>query len=352
MGRMGPIRPIRPILRPHGDGMGDLPLYALIFTVTAALAFLGLAALTAFQRNEDEADVEPAPRLFGALTPAIGALLPTTAEGRESIRKDLLRAGYFEPVALDNFLALRSLTTYVPLLAGLIGAVLTSGYVAIAFFITGIVGGLLGWAIPRLVLKSEASQHSEAIRRGLPMLMDTLGLTLSTGASLPAGLARSGEAIRRGNPELSQEVRVVVAHSEMRSLSHALDRWKDRQPLPELGSFVYLLGQSDRLGSDITRGLWELSSSLQVNGRQRAEAAANRANFYMIFPTVLCLLVAAGLILAGPGIVRLMDTKREAEAFIQQAKDSEALIRKEVDLRPKSAAPAASQPDQPGTPTE
>jgi tight adherence protein C len=325
--------------------MEVLPAYALIFTVTAALAFLGLATLTVVHRDDDETVLEPSPRIFGPLTPIIAGFLPTTAAGREAVRRDLLRAGFFEPVALVNFLAIRSLCTYLPLITCLIAAILIEGRLAFAFFIAGVVLGLLGYALPRLMLTSLANQRTEEIRRGLPMLMDTLGLTLSTGASLPAGLSRSGEAIRRGNPELSHEVRVVVAHSRMRSLSHALDRWKDRQPLPELGSFVYLLSQSDRLGTDITRGLWELSSSLQVNSRQRAEAAANRANFYMIFPTVLCLLVAAGLILAGPGIVRLIDAKRETDAFIQQAKDSESIINQEVPLnRGGGATPAPAPP--------
>ena len=254
--------------------MNDLALYVLFFTVTAALAFLGLSALTVFRRDEDDTEEEPAPRVFGPLTPIIAGFLPVSAAARLAIQKDLLRAGFFEPVAFVNFLAIRSIATYFPLLTCLIFAVLVPVPLATVFFVTGIVLGLLGYAIPRLILSSMANQRSEAIRRGLPMLMDTLGLTLSTGASLPAGLSRSGEAIQRGNPELSREVRVVVAHGRMRSLGHALDRWKDRQPIPELGSFVYLLGQSDRLGTDITRGLWELSSSLQVNSSAGARSVS------------------------------------------------------------------------------
>ncbi|MFO0803997.1 MAG: type II secretion system F family protein [Gemmataceae bacterium] len=325
--------------------MNEIALYALFFTVTAALAFLGLSALTVFQRDADETAIEPAPRVFGPLTPVIAGFLPVSADARLAIQKDLLRAGFFEPVALVNFLALRSVATYFPLLTCFIFAAVVPVPLATVFFISGIVLGLLGFAVPRLMLGSMANQRSEQIRRGLPMLMDTLGLTLSTGASLPAGLARSGEAIQRGNPELSREVRVVVAHGRMRSLGHALDRWKDRQPLPELGSFVYLLGQSDRLGTDITRGLWELSSSLQVNGRQRAEAAANRANFYMIFPTVLCLLTAAGLILAGPGIVRLIDAKRDTDEILRKAREQEDLIKQEPQVQPpRQAAPSEPAP--------
>src|SRR5581483_305655 len=188
---------------------------------TAAAVFLALATITLFRR-EEEPGVEPVPRIFGPLTPVIAGLLPSTEAGRESIRRDLLRAGYFEPVALINFLAIRSVMTYLPLVAGEIGAVLTDGQVSLAFFVTGLVGGILGWALPRVLLSLQADRRTEEIRRGLPMLMDTLGLTLSTGASLPAALAASGEAVRRGYPELSREVRLVLAHAQLRSLSHAL----------------------------------------------------------------------------------------------------------------------------------
>src|SRR5437879_4105821 len=175
------------------------PILALIFTATAAVAFLALAAVSLFRRDDDDPEsLDPVPRLFGPLTPLIAGFLPSTRGGREAVRKDLVRAGYFEPVAVVNFLAIRSLLTYLPLIGGEVGAVLTEGKIAVAFFATGAVFGLLGYAIPRILLGVRAASRTEEIRRGLPLLMDTLGLTLSTGASLPEALASSGEAIRRG----------------------------------------------------------------------------------------------------------------------------------------------------------
>jgi tight adherence protein C len=257
----------------------------------------------------------------------VAGLLPQSVDGRNALRKALLRAGYFEPVAPVNFQAMRSVMTYFPIFVGEVGAVFTESYISVAFFVSGLVVGLLGYLVPRVILSIQAERRTEQVRRGLPMLMDTMGLTLSTGASLSAAFASSGQAIRRGHPELAREVSVVASHAPMRSLSHSLEQWKDRQPLPELGSFVFLISQADRFGTDITRGLWELSASLQTNARQRAEAAANKANFYMIFPTVLCLLIAAGLILAGPGVVQLVDSNRQVEQILQEAKEQERLIK-------------------------
>lgn len=324
---------------------GDWPVYALVFTATAAVVLLLLSAFTMFG-GDDGLSEEPAPRVFGPFTPIVAGLLPTTAAGRDAIRKSLMRAGHYEPVALVNFQAIRSVITYLPLLTGEVAAVFSDGPISVALFLVGLGAGALGFLVPRIVLALKADRRTELIRRGLPMLMDTMGLTLSTGASLPAALASSGEAIRRGHPELAHEVRVVSAHAPMRSLSHALGQWKDRQPVPELGSFVFLLGQADRLGTDITKGLWELSASLQVNARQRAEASANKANFYMVFPTVSCLLIAAGIMLAGPGVVQLVESNRQVEGILQQAEEQEKILRAENEKRNREMQDAVDQ--QPG----
>ena len=308
--------------------MDELPVLALIFTVTTMVAFVALLTITLFRRDEYLGD-EPTSRVFGPFTSLIAGVLPASRSGRTKIAKDLLRAGFFEPVAEVNFTAIRSLMTYIPLIVGEVGAILTDGNLAILFFLVGVLGGLFGYTIPRIILSFAADGRTEQIRRGLPMLMDTLGLTLSTGASLSGALAASGEAIRRGYGVLSHEVRVVCAQARLRSLSHALDAWKDRQPLPELGSLVFLLGQADRFGTDITRGLWELSGSLQISARQRAEAAANRANFYMTFPTVLCLLVAAAIVLAGPGIAQVILLNEATKGYLQRAKDLQEQLKRE-----------------------
>lgn len=320
---------------------------AFVTTVVTLLVVLGVFVLA--ERQEPDPD-RPAPRVFGLLTPLIADLLPSTATGRDALRRDLLRAGFFEPVALENFRAVRTLLTYIPLLGGLVPAAILEGPVTLAFGTVGLVGGLLGFALPRVVLSLLAAQREERVRRGLPMLMDTLGLQLSTGANLPQALASAGRSIRRGYPDLSREVAVVIAQGRLRSLAHALEAWKDRMPIPELGSLVYLLAQADRQGTDVTRGLWELSSSLQVNARQRAEAAANRTNFYMLFPTVLCLLLAAGLVLAGPGLVRIIETNRTVERYLQEAREKEALIRQgqEGFLLPRQ--PGEAPPPAPSSP--
>ncbi len=274
-------------------------------------------------RRPDRGEVGPEPvgPLFGPFTRPLAALLPVGADNREEARKRLLLAGHYRPTALDDFLALRAVLTLTPPLVCWGAALFVGGTAVLAFFLLGLVLGVLGFALTGLIVQAQGNSRAERVRRGLPTFMDTLALVLSTGMSLPRGMRRSADAIERGYPDLSQEVRLVTAQAELRSMADALDAWRRRIPVPELGSLVFLLGQADRQGTDITRGLWELSDSFRTASRQRAEAAANRANFVMLFPTVFCLLMAAGIVLAGPPLVQVREGLEETQRVIREARE-------------------------------
>ncbi|MGL4420395.1 MAG: type II secretion system F family protein [Gemmataceae bacterium] len=315
--------------------MTETTILLLIFGITSLFA---LAVFSLLQRGQDtDTDSEePARRMFGPLTPAIGGMVPSSQEGRESVQNDLWLAGYYQPAAIVNFYALRAVLVVLPLALGL-GAVLVSDTPKMALTLGSIAFGaaVLGYAMPRIMLGREAKTRAERLRRGVPMFMDTLGLCLSTGSGLLESFRRSGDAIQRGYPDLSQDIRIVHRQSQLRSMEHALDQWRRRTPLPEVGSLCFLLSQSERLGTDVTKGLWELSSSYRVNARQSAEAAANRTNFYLLFPTVLCLLMAAGIILVGPGIVKMYEESQRIAEEVDKVEKSKNDINSIFEKQPK-----------------
>jgi tight adherence protein C len=299
-----------------------LVVFALVFAVT----FLLLVLLR--PTDDDPNSLEPARRWFGFLTPSIANMVPASEEVRKEVQLDLYMAGYTQPQMPDNFFALRSVTTLGPIFTGLLIALFGPDWALLPGVIGGIVLGVLGFAVPRVLLQSEAKSRAERLRQGLPVLMDTLSMCLSTGNSLSDSFQRSGESLRRGYPDLHHEIKVVNKQAELRSLEHALLQWKDRIPLPELSSLVFLLAQGDKLGTDVTRGLLELSSSYRVNSRQAADTAANRVSLWMLFPTVLCLLVSGVILIAGPGIlagvkqgVKISDTLKNAEKKAEQIRE-------------------------------
>src|SRR5688572_18268454 len=89
--------------------------------IVFATVFTALALTALFRRAEDDPlTEEPARRMFGPLTPAVAGMVPATRAGRQELQQELWLAGYYQPAAVDNFLATRSLLTVLPFLAGLI----------------------------------------------------------------------------------------------------------------------------------------------------------------------------------------------------------------------------------------
>lgn len=326
---------------------------ALVFAATS-FSMLVLLALVRPRETEVLSD-EPASRWFGFLTPGFAGMIPATDSSRHDIQQELYLAGYYQPAALDNFLSMRNLLTVLPLLGGLFAAWQGPDEWFVAALATGLTLSVLGYAVPRVMLKSEGKARADRLRAGMPVLMDTMALCLSSGGALKDSLCRAGDSIRRGYPDLAHEVKVVCRHAELRSLEHALTQWKSRIPLPELATLVYLVAQGDRLGTDITGGLWELSASYRVTARQAAETAANKISFQMLFPTVFCLLGAAMIIMVGPGLLQAVNEGgkiREAidEAGVrgkQAAQESQDRLN---ELQGKAAMPTPVRPvgsDQP-----
>src|SRR5262249_19694684 len=88
--------------------------------------------------------------------------------------------------------------------------------------------------------------------------------------------------------------------TEIGNLDLAMMQFANRTNIPEVRTLALVLSQSERLGSDISTTLLEFSSNFRNTMRQRAESQANRANFWMLFPTVICLWIPSLVILFFP----------------------------------------------------
>ena len=110
--------------------------------------------------------------------------------------------------------------------------------------------------------------------------------------------------MRHSHPALAEELEIVRQQSVLSSLEHTLAQLAERVAVPEVRNLALLLIQSERLGADASTALLEFSNNQRVNLRQSAEATANRASFWMLFPSVCCLWVAAAIVLIGPMVAR------------------------------------------------
>src|SRR5207244_4306325 len=152
----------------------------------------------------------------------------------------------------------------------------------------------------RLYIQMRGRRRAAQIERGLPTAVDLLVLALTAGLNLYTALQRVAAELRSSFPALAEELDITRRQAALRSLDHSLNQLADRVRLPEVRNLAIIMGQSERMGSDTTPVLLETSNTLRTSLRQRAETQANRTSLWMLFPTVACFLVAAGLVLVGP----------------------------------------------------
>ncbi len=251
--------------------------------------------------DDDNPFAEPEEKLvLGDLTAAFAGQSPLTDGKSKAISQELREAGFYSPSALMEYSAIRGFLILLPLFIAGAATMFLDGTAMVNVGIAGIAFALLGYAIPRVYLGYLARQRQRRIERGLPMAVDLLSLGLTGGQNIFNSLTRVAKEMRITNEVLADELRIVREQTEIGNLELAMMQFANRTNIPEVRTLALVLSQSERLGTDIAQTLMEFSTNYRTTMRQRAESQANRASFWMIFPTVLCLWIPSLVILVGP----------------------------------------------------
>jgi tight adherence protein C len=265
------------------------------------------AGTTRARSTVDTASLHPEGRLFGPVTPVLAALLPETESKKRMMQRELVNAGYYAPGAWQNLAAVRYLGIMLPIV--LFGAmfVLLPRTWELPVLLLGVMSICLGWALPSLIVRSQADERRQEIGRAMPDMLDMLNMCVSQGMPLPRALGRVSRELQPVYPSLSRELRIVTEQGQIGSLEQALQNFSDRVQVPEVHSFTSTLIQTERMGTSISSALADHSDNIREGLRQRADQAANMATFKLLFPTALFLMPAVFLFLLGPTIVDLTD---------------------------------------------
>lgn len=274
--------------------------------------------------EDDDASME---LVLGDMTDVLARSVPGEVRDRSELLPELLRAGYYRANALSQYRALRTVFVIVPLFAAATVAVLlveppVIPYVALG----GVILAALGYSLPRLYVYLQAEARSREIERGLPVFADMMSITLLAGQGLISGLRRVAEQLRHSFPQLAEELTIVLRQTEMLNLGAAFEQWSNRSQLNEVRNLAVILNQSERLGNDVTNGLMEYATNLRATTRQRADAKAQRASFWMLFPTILCLWIPAVIILTMPVFFEFSERRAKArEAIPRMGPESDTM---------------------------
>ncbi len=166
------------------------------------------------------------------------------------------------------------------------------------------LGALLGFAVPGLVIDAIGRRRKAAIRRALPAALDMLALSAEAGLSFDGAI---GQVAHRWENALSEEFRRLLVEFQMgRERRYALREMAQRSGVPELGRFANAVVQADSLGVPLSRVLYEQSAEIRLRRRQRAEELARKAPVKMLFPMVGLIFPALFVVILGPAVPRLL----------------------------------------------
>jgi tight adherence protein C len=228
--------------------------------------------------------------------------MPKNTEKQIVIRRSLAKAGIYTPSGIRLVTGAKVICLGLGLVTGW---VLGTSLDQLMFGLS--LGGLGGYMVPMMWLRSRTSRNQRELTNGLADALDLMVVCIEAGLTMDAATQRVGQELVLAHPALSREL--GMTHMETRvglSRTEALRNMGQRTQNAALQSLASMLIQADRFGTSIADALRIHSETLRLNRQMAAEELAGKASVKMSFPLVLCIFPATFIVLAGPTIIQLM----------------------------------------------
>jgi len=167
----------------------------------------------------------------------------------------------------------------------------------------------VGFLGPDFWLGKKISARQRRITRGLPDVLDLLVICMEAGLSLDQATARSAVELEKSQPELCDELGVVVLEQRAgRARSEAWKHMADRTGVESLKNLVSMLVQTEQFGTSVAKMLRVHADTLRTQRVQMIEELAAKTSVKLVFPLVLFIFPALFLVTLGPAAIVMMDS--------------------------------------------
>ncbi|MEX1231578.1 MAG: type II secretion system F family protein [Planctomycetaceae bacterium] len=264
--------------------------------------------------NREDGEEKYTRMVFGPLTTALATIIPQSSGEVDAIERDLKRAGYYRHTALKEYMATRNALILFIVISTLALATMADpgSKIPEMVLVVGFITSVLGYGLPRLVLRNQAERRVNRIQKGLPDALDIITMCITGGLPLTEALARVSDEIRYSHRDVSIEFDIIRRQSEADTMAKALRQFADRIDSPEINSLSALVTQTQRMGTHVATAVCEYADSVRRSHRQRAEEQASKTSIKLLFPVVLCLAPPIYILLLGPPLLKMKNFIREA----------------------------------------
>jgi tight adherence protein C len=242
---------------------------------------------------------------IGGAVEHLETFLPKSQAEQSIVKQRLIRAGYRAEGAIRTFYGAKVL---IPVLLCVLAFASGLAHIAGAFFVYVSCLGV-GFLSPDFWLGNRIKKRQGRIARGLPDVLDLLVICIEAGLSLDQATVRAAEELKLAQPELCDELTVVVL--EQRAGRPRSDTWKhmaERTGEENVRNLVSMLVQAEQFGTSIAKTLRIHSDTLRTKRMQEVEEAASKTTIKLLFPLVLFIFPALFLVVLGPAVIMMMES--------------------------------------------
>lgn len=293
--------------------MAMAPLFAKRVDLDARLSGVPQAAVQSNNTLRTNDHASPWAKLIAAVERR--GLSLSDSKG-DALAQRLMLAGFEQPWAVRAFVLARTvLTLSVPTLVVLVIAATGEWPTPSKLYMIILGAAVFGLYLPNLIVDSRGTNRKEEILNGFPDTLDLMLVCVEAGLGIDASFSRVGAEIVGSHPLLADLF--ATASLELRagrSREQALRTLATRTAVPEIGAFVTLIIQSDKLGASIGQALKIYAGEMREARRMRAEEKAMRIPVLLSLPLVCFLLPVMVSVLMLPAAIQMKHGMAKANA--------------------------------------
>jgi tight adherence protein C len=165
----------------------------------------------------------------------------------------------------------------------------------------------LGYYVVEHWIHKRVAKRRHSIVRLLPETVDLISLCMEAGLDFTTSM---DWIVKKTTPTpMIEELAFVVEEIRWgKPRIQALKDMANRLDLPEIRTFVHTLSQAERMGTPVLEVLGMLSEDARMQRFHRGERTALKAPIKMLIPLIFCILPVIGIIVAGPILLRFMES--------------------------------------------
>jgi len=164
----------------------------------------------------------------------------------------------------------------------------------------------IGYYLPNVLLANATNRRQGELQDALPDALDLMLVCVEAGLGLDAAMNRAASEIGLRSEAMSDELNLMSLELRMGiNREQALRNLALRTGVDDIASFVAMLVQADRFGTNVADALRIQAETMRTHRRLRAEERAAKIPLKLLFPLIFFIFPSLMLVLMGPAMISI-----------------------------------------------